>query len=1453
MSAAGPSSPPPTSAKVLEFICLFTHDLRRKQKRWQDGRLKYHTFNKRVMVYDDRGNFVGDMHWRYDWDLVEGEEVQLERGGVIVQVQELSSRCEQNLSELLDKRAKDKEQRQMQAVARSPAPSALSRTAVRPVVTRPLHRVIGTPSGHHGRALVPKESPFEQRQQASESPDQPAAKRRKYDAPAPSKSGYALALFGQTLTLSATPMSSLPAVRQRTIQDPESSQEDEVTTIRIVGKDPKPPLREQSKVSRHFNQPSARQVPIKTVKESITNHCDSDEDDKPIRRKEKQSIPRQDRIDRQREQIPMDVEGIDVDNPNILAVTTPQAREKTGTVKQPKARKNAKERSTLSTARYNMEPMSTKDDGIDGVSNHEMEIAEASGTLARSEKPRGSKAKISKTAGKTTSAKVMATKRSDNQDAAAFVPRKPDVPVTELRIKPRKKRGLMMMSDLHKTPQEQLCMLSGETDAASATTEAREAQENGPSSHFSPSLRQKDSHEVAGSWTDKSRNRRAASTELREPERPLRSSSPDAHVEAEFEETDRSSNLPTRDDDGTVHLSEDEDFFRSPSPPRARPAGIENRNNGTFSTQDSSKSPGLEDNPIQQSTFKYAELAQNIADRVAHDHFEDMDHVDSVQDDFAGAFKLHTDNLTDKALSPVNQLSPQRAHDPYRLPSSSPEELPQLSTRVASKSRTRNASKVDSAETSVASKGIDALQSDATNLKTHGEGRAPKRARRIQRNVVLDEDDESDMRSDAPGRAEGDGFETPDIDTHHTNVKALNKQRRRVNEIERRSKVSELSDEDGSALNLSDFPSKEQTRLKHTRSTTKTKSLVQEHDLDSESEEELPLKRRRTTRKPRGEKTRPKEPSLPSEQEDSEEEPSAKGSRSKKPRNSKNRPRLEKLKKSVKSRELVGFNLSALNAPLGVRGIGMPFSILSSPANESIQRKIDTHDAIDLSPEPALAAVEEAMPVSTSDALQAIAEAGEVAVDVQLHVVDCRAPPPQDMLVWLVPEEDECDNGTKELTATATLQIQQQLPVVGPVDTTIPTLHQQTPAESKSAQLGRPKDPADQVVGEKNSSLKHGAAINPTISLSETVPIATHHQVTSSVPIPLVEEVSKETEVEAITEAQHGTACKVPTSKPNGISQLQELRAANDNLDPGGQVQAEEQIAETRPAAVTALPAFKRPTPKPALAQQASSIKDTSLEGESQHNDNEDNGREIAADEAEESTTKLPPAGIRKHAPAFKPPARATTNTVHTDNGSRSDSVCRDADAVEGESDGMPSPKLARALSRSNSEAMQPKERETAAGSSDTKESTLAGSELALPGERQPRVSLQRTVSVTRRINNIGITPPQPPGISNPTPAESSTKAAPNVRIANPASRGRKAAVKSDAKGPVPQRMLPPTQPFAMGPISTADFALTPIEEPPKEPERPKKKMTFPGFQSAKGDGPWSREAFDLLESGRPG
>ncbi|KAJ9132369.1 hypothetical protein NKR23_g11290 [Pleurostoma richardsiae] len=90
----------------------------------------------------------------------------------------------------------------------------------------------------------------------------------------------------------------------------------------------------------------------------------------------------------------------------------------------------------------------------------------------------------------------------------------------------------------------------------------------------------------------------------------------------------------------------------------------------------------------------------------------------------------------------------------------------------------------------------------------------------------------------------------------------------------------------------------------------------------------------------------------------------------------------------------------------------------------------------------------------------------------------------------------------------------------------------------------------------------------------------------------------------------------------------------------------------------------------------------------------------------------------------------------------------------------------------------------------------------------------------------------------------------------NPATRGRKAALRSHAAGQVPQHVLPPDPAVAIArPLQGAigDHELDTPRETKKQVRPPVKKMTFPGFMPAKDSGPWSREAYDLLESGRPG
>ena len=93
----------PDTAAVLQFTCLYTHDITRKKKRWQDGRLRFHTFNKRIMVYDLDGNFVDGQHRRTDDTVNAGDGFALD-DGVLVQVEEQQRSAKQDLTELVKQR-----------------------------------------------------------------------------------------------------------------------------------------------------------------------------------------------------------------------------------------------------------------------------------------------------------------------------------------------------------------------------------------------------------------------------------------------------------------------------------------------------------------------------------------------------------------------------------------------------------------------------------------------------------------------------------------------------------------------------------------------------------------------------------------------------------------------------------------------------------------------------------------------------------------------------------------------------------------------------------------------------------------------------------------------------------------------------------------------------------------------------------------------------------------------------------------------------------------------------------------------------------------------------------------------------------------------------------------------------------------------------------------------------
>ncbi|KAH6625915.1 hypothetical protein C7974DRAFT_456311 [Boeremia exigua] len=91
------------TAPVAEFRCLYTADVRKKQKKWQDGFLKFHAFNSRVMVYDHARNFLGDTYYKDRDALAEGDELTLDKG-VLVEVADALGVTQTDLAPLFERR-----------------------------------------------------------------------------------------------------------------------------------------------------------------------------------------------------------------------------------------------------------------------------------------------------------------------------------------------------------------------------------------------------------------------------------------------------------------------------------------------------------------------------------------------------------------------------------------------------------------------------------------------------------------------------------------------------------------------------------------------------------------------------------------------------------------------------------------------------------------------------------------------------------------------------------------------------------------------------------------------------------------------------------------------------------------------------------------------------------------------------------------------------------------------------------------------------------------------------------------------------------------------------------------------------------------------------------------------------------------------------------------------------
>ena len=166
--------PASQTAPVAEFRCLYTPDIRKKQKKWQDGYLKFHSFNSRVMVYDQGRNFLGDTYYKDSDELHEGDELTLDKG-VMVEVAEAMGSTQTDLTPLFEKKPKEPPPPPSAPPRRFQLPSQVARPQVTPAANaaranaqQPRHKslntLLGTPKGPIGKS-VPIVSPYEARQE----------------------------------------------------------------------------------------------------------------------------------------------------------------------------------------------------------------------------------------------------------------------------------------------------------------------------------------------------------------------------------------------------------------------------------------------------------------------------------------------------------------------------------------------------------------------------------------------------------------------------------------------------------------------------------------------------------------------------------------------------------------------------------------------------------------------------------------------------------------------------------------------------------------------------------------------------------------------------------------------------------------------------------------------------------------------------------------------------------------------------------------------------------------------------------------------------------------------------------------------------------------------------------------------------------------------------------------
>ncbi|KAK6343118.1 hypothetical protein TWF718_008491 [Orbilia javanica] len=143
------------SAPIDEYIVLWTADKYKKLKKWHDGYLRYHTFNKRLMVYDHLMNKVCDKFLPEPEQMDVGDELIFDSH--LVTIEDIKGRQAQDLRPLFEKTVDRRRERGSTTtpnrVVGTPTPSGQSPT---PTLLRSIQ---SRPSTGHGRPVYPSPAP----------------------------------------------------------------------------------------------------------------------------------------------------------------------------------------------------------------------------------------------------------------------------------------------------------------------------------------------------------------------------------------------------------------------------------------------------------------------------------------------------------------------------------------------------------------------------------------------------------------------------------------------------------------------------------------------------------------------------------------------------------------------------------------------------------------------------------------------------------------------------------------------------------------------------------------------------------------------------------------------------------------------------------------------------------------------------------------------------------------------------------------------------------------------------------------------------------------------------------------------------------------------------------------------------------------------------------------------